>query len=396
MFTSFHPQRKSLVNHAHHSYDEKIVDNARIYCLNDFLNDGEVDIDGGIDIFDLNTGAFLKTLPELGWVRSFTIVDQNLITVPLRERTINTYCIETGERLNSRPAPDDWVSYSAIPGGRILSYHSTPIIKIWDAQDLTLLHTLEHIPALAISSMHFTRDELICGCEDGQIWVANLHTNQFSAFVGHDRAIKALAVGGGRLVSSTHDYVKLWDIATGECLRTLDLREEGGAASLAIEEGFLFIGSCVPTIKIYALETGEHLGTQEAIQQKGQVLTVYREPALYLTFAGRKLILESERGKIQVRNYQVENAQVFREIAQRFNESTFEPTQEGFERFVRMPQRQKDGIYAELAKILRLAPNTPLPTLEEIFIDQSEVRIISDKDRVQAIENYLTKEGSRP
>ncbi len=384
IYTSIFLERESSVNHADDFYDKKIVDNARIYCASE----------EGIDIFDLNTGALLNTLPEVGGVESLTIVDQNLITNPCLSRTINTYHIPTGELLDSRQAPNDWATFIAIPGGRLLSYHfqDDPFIRIWNAQDLTLLNTLERPPGVVVSSMHFTRDELILGCQDGQLWVANLNTNQFKAFNGHYRAIDVLAVSGGKLFSSSIDsQVHIWNIATGVFLGFIDLSRKGGAASLAIEEGMLFVGGSPRSrIKIYLLETLKRLSTQEAIHRWkiGD-----QESANYLTFAGRKLVLEARRGMIQVRNYQAENAQVFREIAERFNDSTFEAVEEGLERFARMPQSQKDGIYAELRTILGMATDTPLQTVEDIFFDRSKEIIISNEQKVQAIENYLAKEG---
>ncbi len=243
--------------------------------------------------------------------------------------------------------------------------------------------------------MCFTADKLVFGHEDGTVWVAHLHNNLVQTFTGHTTQINALAVGDGRLASSSIDrQVKIWDIATGECVRTLDLNQEEGAPSLAIEEGTLFIGSFQPKIWIYALETGAHLGTEEAMHS---LTIVGQQSAIFLTFAGRKLILEDQRGKIQVWNYQVGNAQVFREIAELLKTSTPETVQEILNRFDRMPHEQKNKIYVEFAKILGMAPDdtSVMEPLKDVFL-RSMVGFAFGDERVQAIENYLAKEESLP
>lgn len=378
IYTSHFLPRESEVDHTTSFYDSKIIHNAMIY------SQGEE----GIDVFDLHTGELLKTLTGLGSVRSFTIAGQHLITVS-PERTINTYHIESEECLEIRQAPEDWAHFHAIPGGRIFSHQANGfLMQIWDAQEMTLLSTLERPMGLVTSTMHFTRDHLIFGCQDGQIWVANLHNNQFNPFVGHTEQIIALTVGEGKLVSSSlFGHVKIWDISTRECLTSLNLSQKEGATSLVIHEGMLFIGGMHSTISIYDLESGIHLETYEAID--------YWDPygrlsSAHLTFADRQLLLETLTGQIQVRNFNAEYAEVFTEIAERLAKKTYESVQEGLARFDRMPKREKKKVYAEFAKIYNIPPETSPEDLASSFTNGLFKGLKSA--RVKAINNYLANE----
>ncbi len=80
IYTSLSLQQDPSIFHVHNFCDQKIIDNARFYCPSE----------NGVDIFDLNTGALLNTLTGLGAADSFTVADQNLITVS-PQRTIRTY-----------------------------------------------------------------------------------------------------------------------------------------------------------------------------------------------------------------------------------------------------------------------------------------------------------------
>ena len=97
----------------------------------------------------------------------------------------------------------------------------------------------------------------------------NAHCNHANApnvtasLEGHSSTVYSVAFDGigGTLASGSDDHtVKVWDVATGECLRTL---EGAGGRVLACAGGTLASGSADQTVKVWDAATGECLRTLE-------------------------------------------------------------------------------------------------------------------------------------
>lgn len=97
-------------------------------------------------------------------------------------------------------------------------------VHLWDLQTKKLIQIL-HSPG-RIGRMIFTPEgHLVAGCDDGSIRLWNVQTGELlKTLPGHHEQILGLAVSpdGRVFASGSVDYtIRLWDSATGECLRVL-------------------------------------------------------------------------------------------------------------------------------------------------------------------------------
>lgn len=77
------------------------------------------------------------------------------------------------------------------------------------------------------------------------------------SFKGHDNGITCLQFSDNILATGSYDAtIKIWNIETGECIRTLE-GHQGGVRTLQFDDGKLISGSLDKTIKIWNWHTGE-------------------------------------------------------------------------------------------------------------------------------------------
>ncbi|KAF9260721.1 WD40 repeat-like protein [Marasmius fiardii PR-910] len=80
---------------------------------------------------------------------------------------------------------------------------------------------------------------------------------------GHDGPVNALGLDNGRVASASGDgKIILWDVETGERLRTFEGHERG-LACIAFKDNIIVSGSSDCRIKVWSSETGDCLGTLE-------------------------------------------------------------------------------------------------------------------------------------
>jgi WD40 repeat protein len=83
--------------------------------------------------------------------------------------------------------------------------------------------------------------------------------------LGHSGSVNALAaLGDGRVVSASEDCsLRVWDLATGETVRTLEGHADSVNAVAALREGRLVCGSGDGSVRVWDLATGETVRTLE-------------------------------------------------------------------------------------------------------------------------------------
>ncbi|WYZ35562.1 hypothetical protein EsH8_X_000209 [Colletotrichum jinshuiense] len=162
--------------------------------------------------------------------------------MPDTEKTWNT-CVQT---LEEHKFGVRSVAYSA-NGRWLASASGDKTVKVWDAETGACMHTLEGV------CLEPNHDEVI--------YKAGVHSVAFSA------DSKRLAAG------SSDKTVKVWNPATGACIKTLK-GHDNEIRSVAFSSDCLLLasGSSDNTVKIWELATGDCIRTLE--EHKGRVLSV--------------------------------------------------------------------------------------------------------------------------
>lgn len=185
--------------------------------------------DKTIRLWDIVTGDCIKTFQEHTawvWTVAFNPNGQEFASGSF-DSTIKLWNINTGQctkTLYGHTSRVRSVVYSP-DGNLIASGSSDQTIRLWDVnngQHLTILqgHT-DQVRAVAFSP---DGRSLVSGSNDHKVRLWKINTGRLSkTFQGHLNRIRAVAFSpDARMVASSSDgMIKLWDIQTGECFKTL-------------------------------------------------------------------------------------------------------------------------------------------------------------------------------
>lgn len=100
---------------------------------------------------------------------------------------------------------------------------------------------------------------------------------------GHTTYLRGITVDGDRVVTAAHKTIKIWNIRTGECIKTLEVcHPKFGHSDLVVsvavyKEDFIVSGSKDKTIKIWNISTGECIKTLEGHKDWVYSVAVYKD-----------------------------------------------------------------------------------------------------------------------
>ncbi len=231
---------------------------------------------------------------------------------------------KTGELLYSLDA--EWVTPIAMsPDGQTLASTSRRVendkiqwkVKLWDLKTGRLKGTLvEHQDE--IDDLAFSADgqTVASSSLDGRINVWNLgggcvsgnpcapsYTISENLSRGARYSV-AISPDGQTLVSGRYqDGLKLWDLKTGNLLRTLDVQAAGAIA--VSPNGKTLIGTGPKgSVKVWSLQTGEVLRTLPSESDRNPGLAFNSPGAFAVSPSGQVLASDSESGTIELWNLQ--------------------------------------------------------------------------------------------
>jgi WD40 repeat protein len=104
------------------------------------------------------------------------------------------------------------------------------------------------------------RGRLISGCQNGDIRIFDMDSGEcVRTLVGHKANVNALVFSKfGQLISGSSDLsVRVWDSESGECLETLRDDIENDVRALVMSPKWKLIGATGQDIKLWDLNTGE-------------------------------------------------------------------------------------------------------------------------------------------
>jgi WD40 repeat protein len=195
------------------------------------------------------------------------------------DKTLKIWDLETGECLDTLAGHEDWVTAVALhPDGiRAMSGCRDGTLKLWNLDTRECLRTIQgHSEAVIVASFLPGKHNLASGSSDKtiKIWdiksgvclrTINLgttdgHAERTAGGITTHNNVTAIAVhpDGNRAVSASDDKtLKVWDIETGKCLRTLDGHKNAVHAVAFYPDGRRVVsGSWDRTLKVWDPDTG--------------------------------------------------------------------------------------------------------------------------------------------
>jgi WD40 repeat protein len=137
----------------------------------------------------------------------------------------------------------------------ISSSHLSNKIKVWDVQNAKLVRNLNGHTSIVTCLVMCEDNILASSSGDGIIKIWDIHTGQIlHTFVGHNNSIKSLSYKNGILASISYRMIKLWDVSSGTCKKTITI-PFSDKTILFISDTLLASANDYQTIHIWNIET---------------------------------------------------------------------------------------------------------------------------------------------
>ena len=239
-----------------------------------------------INVWDVATGTCVSTMYREGHadcVQSIcTSSDGSRCFSGSSDNTIKVWDVATGDCLQTLEGHAKSV-YSvcvSLDGSRCFSGDSNGVIKVWDVTTGTCVQTLEGHEEEAITSLCMSAGgRLFSGSGDHTIKEWDLDTStcvqtmeaceypcEPHSTSGHTNDVTSvcLSVDGRCFSGSSDNTIKVWDVATGACVQTLEGCARPVFSVYVTEDGSTcFSGSGDNTIKVWNVATGACMQTLE-------------------------------------------------------------------------------------------------------------------------------------
>jgi WD40 repeat protein len=203
------------------------------------------------------------------WIWSIAFSPDGLwILTGSADATGRLWDVGTGECIQVLKSSFDITSIAFSPDGQLIVGSGKQNVILWEATTGNLLKTLESFTDSRTWAAKFSPcgQILITGGTDTTIKVWNVDTGErLKTLSGHLDRIRALAFppNGGIIASGSSDAtIKLWDIETGECLCDLMGHHQIVTKLKFSSDGTLLVSSSYDhTIKVWQVESGQCLQT---------------------------------------------------------------------------------------------------------------------------------------
>jgi len=208
--------------------------------------------DQQIKVWDIASGKLLQTLvsSNVNYSHIIIVKDDKLICDSFK--TINICDLKSGNLISSiNTDHNSAICHLEAQDGKIISADNDGIIKIWDFNTGTLLHTLDKHQG-SICSLLANDGKLISTSYDSTIKIWDLESGQeLHSLRGHAKWLTCLSIKDGMIISGSFDRtIKIWDLESGQLLRTL-VALESYPVNLQVKDERLVAGLVNGKIKIF-------------------------------------------------------------------------------------------------------------------------------------------------
>jgi len=276
---------------------------SRVWALA-FSPDGKMLATGSEDrtvkIWEIETGQCLQNCQSHThrvWLVAFSPDGQTIVSIS-EDETIKLWDVHTGECIKTWHGYTNWIfSVAFSSNGQVLASSSRDkLVRLWDATTGECLKTLAGHKS-TVSSIAFALqqdgeepdiadprygDYLASGSDDQTVKLWDIQTGEcLKTFLGHTDWIQSVhfSPDGQHLATGSRDQtLKIWDVYTGECLQTLTGHTHRVRSVVFNAQGTMLVsGSDDRTIKLWELKTGQCLQTLKGHQDL--VLSVAFHPS---------------------------------------------------------------------------------------------------------------------
>ncbi|WP_013322705.1 hypothetical protein [Gloeothece verrucosa] len=309
--------------------------NDSVYSVS-FSPDGKILASGSgdktIKLWDVQTGQEIRTLSghnDSVYSVSFS-PDGKILASGSGYKTIKLWDVQTGQEIRTLSGHNDSVLSVSFSGdGKILASGSRDkTIKLWDVQTGQEIRTLSgHNDSVLSVSFSGDGKILASGSWDKTIKLWDVQTGQLiRTLSGHNDGVSSVSFSpippspvtkggaGGILASGSRDTsIKLWDVQTGQLIRTLSGHNDGvSSVSFSPDGKILASGSGDKTIKLWDVQTGQLIRT----------LSGHNDVVWSVSFSPDGKILASGSGDKTIKLWDVQTGQQIRTLS-RHNDSVW-------------------------------------------------------------------------
>ena len=189
---------------------------------------------------------------------------KQIVTISVND-TIRFWDAATGKELRRLEMPEGFSLYGLcfMPDGkRVLSMsaHDSSKIKVWDLASGALYRTVEY-PEYLTSPVVSPDGRQVFAADSTtrEIIQFDLETGaELRRFTGHTDTVlsKFDLTPDGRILVTSDGFVRLWDVASGNLLRQLDMGSSGVQGFAVAPRGGLILGFGTSTLRAWDIQTG--------------------------------------------------------------------------------------------------------------------------------------------
>ncbi|HSS52488.1 MAG TPA: TIR domain-containing protein [Thermoanaerobaculia bacterium] len=222
--------------------------------------------DGTLRVWDLDTGQALQVLGDerWRWFQAVALVDRRWVVSGSDDGEVQVWDLETGQPAGTLGRHAHWLAALAVTRDRrVVSASWDQTLRVWDLDTGATLCDFDGHKARVAALAAVDARRAVSASTDRTLRVWDLESGRsLRTLEGHTAAVNGVAMAGGRAVSGSNDAtLREWDLETGRNRQTL--QSYGGRAGVgwvaAVDGRRILTASALRSMELWDVETGETL-----------------------------------------------------------------------------------------------------------------------------------------